>query len=99
MNESEKMAFEYSLEIAEEVKESIENDEIETLLDLILDVQYILDSRKRLLGVRLLRTCGGPTCWIDTVKGLVETSWGFSGVQSEPIPRDVCEILTSYFDF
>jgi hypothetical protein len=59
--------------------DSIENegesmDAYEYLSD-ILDINYILNSKKECIGARVLVAFGGPNIWIDTHKKQVEGYW------------------------
>ena len=76
-------------------------DECESLIDYLcenaLDVEYTLDSNKRLIGVRIYVTLGGPTCWIDTRGGEVVCAWG-SDRESAWLASEVCEEINSYFE-
>ena len=74
-------------------------DEYESLYDYVadaLDVEYTLNSRRELIGVRVYVTLGGPNCWIDTYSGEVVCAWG-SGKESAWLASEVCEEITSYF--
>lgn len=44
--------------------------------DDVLDLEYVVDSRKDYLSVRVFVTLGGPTAWIDTDTKSVECRWG-----------------------
>ena len=41
----------------------------------VLDVNWLLDSKREFKGARLLVTFGGPNIWIDTAKQTVEGHW------------------------
>ena len=41
----------------------------------VLDVQYIINSKKEYLGSRLLVAFGGPNIWINTQTKTVEGHW------------------------
>tara|TARA_R110002153_G_scaffold158253_1_gene310328 strand:- start:161 stop:541 length:381 start_codon:yes stop_codon:yes gene_type:complete len=41
----------------------------------VLDVNWLLDSKREFKGARLLVTFGGPNIWIDTAKKTVEGHW------------------------
>ena len=97
--ESKEM-LDYSHGVAVEIVEAVENDTLdEWLNELVLEAHRITDYHGRLVGVKLLRTCGGPHCWIDTYDGKVySVSYG-SGVQSVGITRSACEAINAFFDF
>ena len=40
-----------------------------------LDIQYIISRDGECLGGRVLVSFGGPTIWVDTVRGVVEGHW------------------------
>ncbi len=40
------------------------------------DIRYLVDSRKRYLGAKILCAGGGPTIWVDTWTKEVEGYWG-----------------------
>ena len=92
--------------IAKELKEIYngeqvnEDDEEITLFDYVndsLDIEYTLDSRRNLLGVRLWMTLGGPNIYIDTRGGEVVGHWG-SDCARAWVPSEICEEITSYFE-
>lgn len=41
----------------------------------VLDVNWLLDSKREFKGARLLVAFGGPNIWIDTAKQTVEGHW------------------------
>ena len=41
----------------------------------VLDIEYVVNSKKEYLGARLLVAFGGPNIWVDTRKGIVEGFW------------------------
>lgn len=40
-----------------------------------LDINYVTNSDKTYQGARILYSFGGPTLWIDTMRGQVEGYW------------------------
>ena len=59
------------------------------------DIRYLVDSRKRYLGAKILCAGGGPTIWVDTWTREVEGYWGGDRV-TEPFAdnlglEDYCE--------
>lgn len=84
--------------VAQEIKEAYNNGNmIDYVCDNVLDVEYILNSLRELIGVKLFITLGGPTIWIDTRDYTLNISWGSErdqiGVFSE-----ICEELNCYFE-
>lgn len=61
--------------------------------DRVLDVEYVLDSRKNLIGVILYLTFGGPTIWIDTRRHEYRSSEGWNVY----LPAEICEEINNYF--
>jgi hypothetical protein len=41
----------------------------------VLDIEYIVDSKKQYLGARILVAFGGPNIWINTRTQQVEGYW------------------------
>ena len=56
-----------------ETYETIEEEFIESYT---LDENYIVDSRGNMRGAWIYTTLGGPTVWIDTMRGVVRGTWG-----------------------
>lgn len=52
-----------------------EMDISDWLSESVLDIEYILDSRKNFIGARLLVAFGGPNIWVNTRNNLVEGYW------------------------
>ena len=49
----------------------------------VLDIEYIVNSKKEYLGARVLVTFGGPNIWINTRTSQVEGFWwGDKSIQS-----------------
>jgi hypothetical protein len=44
-------------------------------LEGVLDMEYIVNSKKEYLGARVLVAFGGPNIWVDTRRGVVEGYW------------------------
>lgn len=62
------------------------------LCDEVLDIEYILDSRKNLIGVTLYLTINGPTIWLDTRRGEYRSSEGWV----EYVPNKLCDAINDY---
>ena len=56
-------------------------DAINTLIEDMLDMDYIYNSRGELLGAEIMMTCGGPTLWIETRYNKVVGTWGNDRVE------------------
>ena len=56
-----------------ETYETIEEEFIDAYT---LDENYIVDSRGMMRGAWIYTTLGGPTVWIDTMRGAVRGTWG-----------------------
>ena len=41
-----------------------------------LDANYVIDGRGNMRGAWLYMTLGGPTVWVDTMRGVVRGTWG-----------------------
>lgn len=41
----------------------------------VLDIEYIVNSKREYLGARILVAFGGPNIWVDTKRGIVEGYW------------------------
>lgn len=83
----------------EELEEAQENGEAVDLYGYfsdVLDINYILDAQRKLRGVRVAVTLGGPNIWIDTVRGIIEGFWGKDHAESW-IPSEVCESINDIF--
>lgn len=83
--------------VAQEIKEAYNNGNmIDYVCDNVLDVEYILNSLRELIGVKLFITLGGPTIWIDTRNNTLNIAWGSErdtiGTYSE-----ICEELNDIF--
>ena len=61
-----------------ETYETIEEEFIESYT---LDENYIIDSRGNMRGAWMYTTLGGPTVWIDTMRGTVRGTWGFDSFE------------------
>ena len=59
-----------------------------------LDANYVIDGRGNMRGAWLYMTLGGPTVWVDTMRGVVRGTWGtdeFEWGLSEKAHDWVCE--------
>ena len=59
-----------------------------------LDANYVIDRRGSMRGAWLYMTLGGPTVWVDTMRGTVRGTWGqdsFEWGLSERAQEWVCE--------
>ena len=80
-------------------------DGCEDLTDYVfeaLEVEYALNTRRELVGVKVFVTLGGPTCWVDTRTGAVECRWGLShgcAVLGEGVADAILEIFREGFIF
>ena len=73
------------LDQVKHIAETIESGQYETdnedgpngfdYLSDVLDIQYIVSSKKEYLGARVLVAFGGPNIWINTQKNMVEGYW------------------------
>lgn len=63
----------------------------------VLDVEYILDSSFRLIGVKLYITLGGPTVWIDTRLHTVELRWGGDS-ETAYLDAEICEEINAVYE-
>lgn len=77
--------------------EEQENLRKENCFDDILDIKYILDSDRCLMGVRICVAWGGPNIYIDTLHNCVEGYWGRDNA-SVPLEYGVAEAIDSYFE-
>ena len=74
-----------------ETYETIEEEFIDSYT---LDANYVIDGRGNLRGAWLYMTLGGPTVWVDTMRGVVRGTWGtdeFEWGLSEKAQDWVCE--------
>jgi hypothetical protein len=66
-------------EIAKNISQGIEGEDgfmggFEYLED-VLDIEYVVNSRKEYLGARILVAFGGPNIWVNTRTQTVEGCW------------------------
>ena len=61
-----------------------------------LDVEYLLNSNRELIGVNLFVTLGGPTCWVDTRHGAIECRWGTES-GSAWLASEICDFINDHF--
>lgn len=92
--------------VAKELKEIYNGEQVNedgeetTLFDYVndsLDIEYSLDSRRNLIGVKLWVTLGGPNIYIDTRTGEVVGHWGCDCARAW-VPSEICEEITNYFE-
>lgn len=62
----------------------------------VLDINYILNSDRELIGVKLLLTCGGPNIWLNTDTCKLSLHW-WTEYDEIYIDRDVCDAITEVF--
>lgn len=67
---------EWTTEEREEREEQGEPCDLWDYVEQAFDVEYILDSRFRLLGVKLYVALGGPTIHLDTRENAIVGHWG-----------------------
>ena len=60
-----------------------------------LDFQFLVNSRKEVIAVKILVTFGGPNIWIDTESQNVELYW-WTDRASYPLSSDVVEALDEW---
>lgn len=53
-----------------------ENITMYDYMDDVLDIEYIINSRREYIGARLYVTLGGPTVYVDTRDQMVRLYWG-----------------------
>ena len=61
-----------------------------------LDVEYLLDSKKALIGVMVYVTLGGPTCWIDSRRQEVVCHWGSASASWSITPETADAVTDAY---
>lgn len=79
---------------------TLDDDTLEQLdlldyLDGVLDIQITrsgLDRDGNIVGVRLLVAFGGPTIWVDTLRGLVTLNWWTDHAECE-IDWRTCDLI------
>ena len=87
----------YELNMIYEGHAKNEDGEPVSLYDWIcdaLDIEYILDSNRALIGAHIYVTLGGPTVWVDTRRNSIECRWGTES-DSRWLP---CEIVDEIND-
>lgn len=89
--------------VLQDLKDSYNNGEmIEYINDHALDLEYILNSNRQLIGVKIYITLGGPSVWIDTRNNTLNIAWATDfnqiGIFSE-ICDEITEIFAYDFDF
>lgn len=92
-----KKFFEKNLsETANELEEFAENCDRGGLLDYLhdsLEVEIKPDAEGQFIGAEILVMAGGPTVWIDTVKGAVMASWNGFPTTSRELPGEACNFI------
>jgi len=81
--------------IADSITNPGEQESAGSWMEGTYDIRYLVDSRKRYLGAKILCAGGGPTIWVDTWTREVEGYWGGDRV-TEPFAdnlglEDYCE--------
>lgn len=72
---------------------------LEAYIDDALDVEFTLDSSKRLIGVTLYVAVGGPTCWIDTRRKEIVCVWGAESDSGwARLDDEIAEAINCHFD-
>lgn len=61
----------------------------------VLEVDIKTDSEGRFVGAEILAMTGGPTVWIDTVKGAVMASWNGFPTTSRELPGETNDFINS----
>ena len=95
--------FDYAANVANDLRKLYNGetvDECENIYDYIsdaLDVEYTLDSSRRLIGVNIYFALGGPTCWIDTRRCCVICHWASEDGYA-CVPSEICEEINMYFE-
>ena len=95
---SKNEAQEYAETIAREIRDAFIDGTMGEVAESVLDVSIIKGADGEVRGVKLLRTCGGPHCWIDTDDQTVYCIWGTDFGRFD-LWRDECEALEEYFIF
>ena len=68
-------------------------------LDDVLDIEYIVNSKREYLGARVLVAFGGPNIWINTRQGIVEGYWwGTKSIRSFEDKLGIDDILQEYWE-
>ena len=52
------------------------DEQVQTWMEGVYDIRYLVNSSKRYLGAELLVAGGGPTIWVDTWTNEVKGYWG-----------------------
>lgn len=98
MNEMKQTVIDYARSTADEIEKAYEAGTLgEWIEEEVLDINYTLDCHRRLIGVTLWVTIGGPTVWIDTQLGRVSCAWG-TEKGDWFLSGTVSENITDYFD-
>ena len=84
--------IEYCKNVADELKDLYDKGNLTEYFDDILDVRYIVNSKKEYLYSQIWVTLGGPSVWVDTQSRTVELRW-LTDSASYPIHLDVVEYI------
>lgn len=87
----------YLESLSQDLKDAYNNGNmIDYVGDNVLDVEYIINSSRELIGVKLYITLGGPTIWIDTENCTLNISWACES-DTIGIYSDICDEITEIF--
>ena len=81
----------------EKILESDNYDKVAEYFDDMLDVEFSVDTRMRLRGVRVTLALGGPGIWLDTNTGEIRAAWGSTKYTFE-IPTTMCDQINDYYE-
>lgn len=94
---NDKKIFEKNLQtVVNDLEGFAENCDRGGLLDYlhdVLDVDIKTDSESQFIGAEILVMTGGPTVWIDTVKGAVMASWNGFPTTSRDLSEEACDFI------
>lgn len=83
-------------EYIEVISEELASD-LDTFAQSVLEVK-VIKNEHIVSGVKLTRTVGGPTCWVDTDDQMLYCYWGGDfGYAS--VSSDVCDELNELFGY
>ena len=83
-------------EYVQTISEELVSD-LEAFAEGVMEVKVIKNDTI-VSGVKLLRTCGGPTCWVDTDDQMIYCYWGGDFGYASVSP-DVCDELNEMFGY
>ena len=92
----EKENKEYVRKVAKELQDLYDKGNLTEYFDDVLDLSYLVNSKKEYKSVKVFVTLGGPTCWIDTYTKCVELHWG-GETASWGLPIDICDYIDEIF--